>query len=222
MNKAWAIPDELLERTDLDMTEKVLLAILDRLGGQERVVWPRHQWLAARMGVSDRTIRRVLTKLQERGVVEQHDRRWKIATYSLTGQYVRFTGQCVRPSPDNVSGDSPDNVSAHKKDIQSKDIQIKHSRVGHTPKEEAEEFFSSKEKQLEVVAFIVNRGIPESLASKEVDKFVDYWTEPNGTGTKERWQMEKTFDVQRRLKTWFSRVNGFYRPNSQDTGRRIV
>lgn len=32
--------------------------------------------------------------------------------------------------------------------------------------------------------------------------FIDYWTEKNPTGKKERWQMEKVFDVKRRFKTW--------------------
>lgn len=43
----------------------------------------------------------------------------------------------------------------------------------------------------------------------EIQLFHDYWTEHNHTGTKEKWQMQKTFEVARRLQTWFSRVKGF-------------
>lgn len=32
--------------------------------------------------------------------------------------------------------------------------------------------------------------------------FEDHWRAKNGGGKKERWQMEKVFDIERRLKTW--------------------
>jgi len=35
--------------------------------------------------------------------------------------------------------------------------------------------------------------------------FIDYWTEPNRSKTKLRYQLEKTFDIARRLKTWAKR-----------------
>lgn len=39
-------------------------------------------------------------------------------------------------------------------------------------------------------------------ASDERKKFYNYWTEKNKSGTKERWELEKTFDVDRRFATW--------------------
>ena len=39
--------------------------------------------------------------------------------------------------------------------------------------------------------------------SKDVlQDFCDYWTEPNRSGTKMRFEMEKTFDLNLRLKRW--------------------
>ena len=35
-----------------------------------------------------------------------------------------------------------------------------------------------------------------------LDEFIDYWTEKNMSGTKAKYQMQKTFDVSRRLKRW--------------------
>ncbi len=40
----------------------------------------------------------------------------------------------------------------------------------------------------------------EQLKLKE--SFIEYWTEPNQNKTKERWQMEKTFEIKRRFNTW--------------------
>jgi hypothetical protein len=58
-----------------------------------------------------------------------------------------------------------------------------------------------------LVAYIYQtKRIEVIKISAELDKFVNYWTERNKSGTKERWEMEKTFEVKRRLSTWFSRI----------------
>ena len=44
------------------------------------------------------------------------------------------------------------------------------------------------------------------LLLEEKLKFLDYWTEKSDGGRKERWQMEKVFDVRRRWNTWLGRV----------------
>lgn len=40
----------------------------------------------------------------------------------------------------------------------------------------------------------------------EVAKFVSYWTELTPSGKKQRWETEKTFEIERRLANWLSRV----------------
>lgn len=49
---------------------------------------------------------------------------------------------------------------------------------------------------LEVSAF------KEKYSAEMLEAFVDYWTEPNKSKTKLRYELQKTFDVGRRLKTW--------------------
>ena len=73
------------------------------------------------------------------------------------------------------------------------------------------EFFEAVENKDEryenLIRYLVNeKNIPDSIARLEIGKFYNYWTEPNRSGTKVRWEMEKTFEVQRRLLNWLSRV----------------
>jgi len=49
----------------------------------------------------------------------------------------------------------------------------------------------------------------ELYDKEEIDKFISYWTELNKSGTKERWELQQTFDVKRRLQTWLSRAFKF-------------
>lgn len=52
-------------------------------------------------------------------------------------------------------------------------------------------------------------GLTVSKCSAELDKFVDYWTELNKSGKKMRWEQQKTFEVDKRIKTWFRNIGGF-------------
>lgn len=80
-----------------------------------------------------------------------------------------------------------------------------------TQKEHNKAFFESTELQEETITHLSSAGIPETLARQEVNKFVSYWTELNSTGKKQRWELEKTFEVKRRLVTWFSNIRPDFR-----------
>ena len=82
-------------------------------------------------------------------------------------------------------------------------------RREETPATISNLFFQNKEEQEKVEQFLVSQGVPIQTAVSEVAKFVSYWTEPNPSGTKQRWQMEKTFELKRRLGTWFRNIKSF-------------
>lgn len=50
------------------------------------------------------------------------------------------------------------------------------------------------------------------ITGKDIQDFVLYWTEPNKSGTKERWETEKTFDVKRRLLKWLDNKAKWSKP----------
>ena len=91
----------------------------------------------------------------------------------------------------------------------NKIIEIEGGDKSPTPKEIATDFFLNLSKQLKVIESLKQKGIDEQLAKKELNKFLMYWTEPDGTGKKQRWEKEKVFEMNRRLATWFSRINQF-------------
>jgi hypothetical protein len=58
----------------------------------------------------------------------------------------------------------------------------------------------------------------EIYGKEMIRKFYDYWTEPNKSHTKMRWELEKTWDVKRRLITWSSREP----VNKQNTSTKVI
>lgn len=85
-----------------------------------------------------------------------------------------------------------------------------------SPKEKAIQFFDGVEllknkqdvpwlKEF-LVAIASGNKVDKTAIWHEIKEFSRYWTELNQTGTKQRWQLQKTFEVERRLVTWFNRA----------------
>ena len=71
-----------------------------------------------------------------------------------------------------------------------------------------EDFYNS------LVPFVTQYG------KEMVRAFFDYWSEPNKSNSKMRFELERTWDLSRRLSTWASRDNQFnHRSNGTDDNR---
>lgn len=76
----------------------------------------------------------------------------------------------------------------------------------NTPSQDAENFFSGGAYYKILLSDFSANNDPRVI-EEEFKKFALYWTEPNKSGTKVRWQQQPTFEVKRRLYTWMSRKN---------------
>lgn len=88
-----------------------------------------------------------------------------------------------------------------------------------SPGEYAREFFNDKGSSIrgDLMRALceANPGINEQALEAEMRKFIVYWTEPNKSGTKQKWQLQQTFDVKRRLYTWLSRAGTYNKANTK-------
>lgn len=55
----------------------------------------------------------------------------------------------------------------------------------------------------------------ETYGASMVGDFIAYWTEPNHSQTKMRYELERTWDVERRLSTWEKKEAQFGKPNKK-------
>lgn len=80
--------------------------------------------------------------------------------------------------------------------------------VHRTIKDKDKDIEKGKSKELREAEFSKNSFFIaskiEDVKERTVDSFIDYWTESNTNGTKMKFEMEKTFDINRRLKKWIS------------------
>lgn len=61
----------------------------------------------------------------------------------------------------------------------------------------------------------------ERYGKEMVRHFFDFWSEPNKSRTKMRWELERTFEINRRLSTWARRDKTFKHEDSRTTNQRI-
>jgi hypothetical protein len=64
------------------------------------------------------------------------------------------------------------------------------------------------------------RPYVEKYGKEMLKKFFLYWTEKKPKGRKMRFEMEKVFDIERRLTTWNGRNNNFNNNKNSENGKR--
>jgi len=57
----------------------------------------------------------------------------------------------------------------------------------------------------------------EQYGKVMIREFFDYWTEPNKSKTKMRYELEKTWDLSRRLRTWASKIDKYGTDRERNT-----
>lgn len=94
----------------------------------------------------------------------------------------------------------------------NKDINSKREIVvsKETPSQIFQSFLKEPE---ETILFLVGKGFDRLVVEREIRKFISYWTEPNKSGTKQRWELQKTFELKRRLGKWFENAQKFEKNN---------
>ena len=80
----------------------------------------------------------------------------------------------------------------------------------NSPKKIAYNFFNNEtDREDKIKTLIEKYNLDRGFITAEINKFLNYWSELNGSGKKQRWELEKTFEIDRRLSSWFLRANKF-------------
>lgn len=62
-----------------------------------------------------------------------------------------------------------------------------------------------------------SKGLPVEIVRAELDRFINHWCEHSKNGKKQKWEMERTFEVPNRLRTWFSNYLKWNPPKESQT-----
>ncbi|MDD5220841.1 MAG: helix-turn-helix domain-containing protein, partial [Candidatus Bipolaricaulis sp.] len=116
------------------------------------------------------------------------------------------------------SNPQPHRFKSHSHIVSNKETHINYTHINNTNREETETltpyqemklFINSEEYFYKIVKYFIEKGLPEQAIIEELTKFKNYWMELNKTGRKQRWELQPTFQLKRRLMTWFSKASQF-------------
>jgi hypothetical protein len=89
-------------------------------------------------------------------------------------------------------------------EVKLREVKLSKEKRDITPLDLATNFFE-KGTYYDELLKMFSEGSNADFIGKEFDKFILYWTEPNKTGTRVRWEQQSTFEVKRRLYVWLSK-----------------
>lgn len=105
---------------------------------------------------------------------------------------------------------SNDNVNVNDNVNANVDVLLKKETKQKKPLEQRKEEF-----KIELLEVATN----ENLDMQVVKEFFNYWIEPNQSKTKLRFELEKTYDISRRLATWFKNNQKFNQNKNVNYGK---
>lgn len=172
-------------------------------------------------GVSPTTASKSLSRLEKAGFIKRYygknQNRTKIeplitATKDTVQNEQRGGGGVVQADNGGCANEQQNNSNKNNsnKPLKEKNIKKEKSPQDMRPDEFNASFFAG-DKVFQAILSEVTQTTNHSRqeAIEILNEFRSYWTEPNKSGTKEKWEMEATFDVKRRLRTWFKNREKF-------------
>jgi hypothetical protein len=191
-----------------DPTEALLLvALADRAGDDGRGAWPSQQWLAERVRVNDRSIRRLLHSVEGRGIIERGDQRLvehlpadrRPVVWNLCLNRVRSnscdrsptTGRQQPPGRSRPVADSP--PVAHDRSLMTERPVTGDRTTGYRQPPNRPEPSRTGDAQkrghrvsadfaptADLRTWARNRGFNDAQIGEMTERFIDYWTSTTG------------------------------------------
>lgn len=226
------IPADIRYSKELSMFQKLLYAEITALTQKDWFCWASNAYFAELYWKTPETISRVINDLAEKWffkifiekekwnlrkiyIWEIWKASWKIVkTNTIDKNINSYWWKHQETIDKNVNKIIKDNIKKNNNKI-SKDILLEKKQKSFL--EIFEEKILKNEEFLEKIKnkFEIEN---ESLKSS-AENFLIYWTEKNENGKKEKWEKQKTFDIQKRFFMW---LNNDRKRNSSKNKRKVT
>jgi hypothetical protein len=182
------IPAEVRYSKNLTPNAKLLYAEITALSRKDGICWASNKYFSNLYNVSTVTISRWISSLVENNFINR-EIIYKNGTKEIDKRYLQL---CNGGINNNVSTPINKNVKDNNTSINNTSINISNRR---------------KDFVLNVMSFDYDKNI--------LNSFVDYWTEPNKSKTKMKFELQQTWSTNLRLKTWAKNQKKWDRPKAQ-------
>tara|TARA_R100001143_G_C3341483_1_gene124523 strand:- start:642 stop:1301 length:660 start_codon:yes stop_codon:yes gene_type:complete len=182
------IPAEVRYSKNLTPNAKLLYAEITALSQKDGSCWASNKYFSKLYDVSTVTISRWVSSLVENNFINR-EIVYKKGTKEIDKRYLQLCNGGINK---NVNAPINKNVKDNNTSINNTSINISNRR---------------KDFVLNVMSFDYDKNI--------LNSFVDYWTEPNKSKTKMKFELQQTWSTNLRLKTWIKNQKKWDKPKKQ-------
>lgn len=160
-----------------------------------------------------------VVRLVKRGDSKKQSNCWIINKYYNTWQLVNMARLVKRKRGTSLT--KPLQLVKTARHTKESTKESTKERERETPTQIVKNFFNNSDIQEKFINQLRDKyNTDYNFLKAEIQKFILYWTEPNKNGTKQRWELQKTFEITRRLITWFNNSNKFNKQNYEQQSTR--
>ena len=182
------IPADVRYNKKLTPNAKLLYAEITALSQKDGSCWASNKYFSKLYDVSTVTISRWVSSLVENNFINR-EIVYKKGTKEIDKRYLQLCNGGINK---NVNAPINKNVKDNNTSINNTSINISNRR---------------KDFVLNVMSFDYDKNI--------LNSFVDYWTEPNKSKTKMKFELQQTWSTNLRLKTWIKNQKKWDKPKKQ-------
>lgn len=170
---------------------------------REGQVYTGRKVLSEQTGIPQTTIEDILKTLENQHQIrQQKTTKYRLITIEKWKDYQNS----------DINSDNKATTKRQQSDTYNKVKNVNNEKNdGTTPSSIAKDFFNNLTSEYREKYFniLIEKGFSETLVKQEMLRFISYWTEPDKSGNKVRWEKQDVFEVGRRLATWFSKSKDF-------------
>ncbi len=217
----------------------IYLSLCRHADNETQKCFPAESLIADEIGTSERTIRKYIRLFEKYNLIrvdqekDYYTKTFKNNIYTLLDKEnwikpreVVFKESQRQPLPTEARGNEQQKPEAMNSKSQRQPLPDKETNTlketnltilrERTPSQIMEDFLLKEDEQTKIAKLVSEKYKADyNFVLREIKKFIYYWTEPTRSGNKQRWQLEKTFELTRRLSTWFGNIKIFNARNDK-------
>lgn len=198
------IPGSILRDDNLSFIQKIIFSKIANLDNDQGC-YAQNETFAQMVGKSKNYISRVISTLREKGYIKVQ-LHYKPGTKIIERRVIKVDKGGIAHMSYRYSTNGIDPI-AQKAKVYSNTNSKKESNI-----EDRHLKFSNK-----VYAHCVKNNYLDSNGQmyypELVQEFIDYWTEKNHSGTRMKFELEKTFEIERRISRWIKNHKDWSKTN---------
>ena len=202
MQHNWyaTITAQVLMAKDISSTQKLIIALISNLSNEKGYCYATNSYISDCLGISSTTISHNISDMEDKGYLTRIIHRNELN--QIDKRFLKITDKTLCPKTDTLcpNSDIPmsENDYTPMSENRKENNKLFKNKDNITQIKDLNQII--KDKQSKFIEHI--RPYVQEFGRELCTEFFNYWSEANLNNGKLRWELQKTFEIKKRLLTW--------------------